>query len=377
MRMSTKLQNNPGNAALLRYEILVACGLQLNLTFSWENAGFPTWRQSQAGKGSPGRTETARLPPAVRDEPTVVISALGWAGWAAWCRCLFCCGARWAGGFTAPGRRLAAAAWIRCCLEHSLALKPPTPHCELTHGPSSALPSAAQLQCVRLQPADKGREEQGAEAGWENAQRENVLYFHSGLSALPACRRIHSTTSVPLSWRDHRLGMLSLPLKSSGYIFQDVFLRKLPYKTSSYPTEAFVLGLSLATLQGLFFALLILSCRFRFPALPCPNTMGSFLNATARRPPCSPPWLLQDGGLGGKGTASPSGILALFTSHTSQLSLLAATSQNSWAVSSHHLHFESGGQVPRDSGNLFPIEIPNVIHAGKVSHLYNLFSAST
>lgn len=29
------------------------------------------------------------------------------------------------------------------------------------------------------------------------------------------------------------------------------------------------------------------------------------------------------------------------------------------------------------SGNLFPIEIPNVIHAGKVSHLYNLSSAST
>lgn len=108
-----------------------------------------------------------------------------------------CCGARWAAGFTAPGRLQAAGAWIHGSLEPSLALNSPlhaAAHCELTLGPGSPLPQQTQLECVRLQAADKERKKHRRhskdEIGWENAQGENVLFFHSSWSALPVWRRI-------------------------------------------------------------------------------------------------------------------------------------------------------------------------------------------
>lgn len=125
--------------------MLVAHGLQLNLTFPLEKAGLAAWRQSQAGKESPGRITTARLPPAVRDKPTGAnFSSGGRRDGPPGARRLFCCSARWdlqsQGG--SRQRELGfTAAWNHPCLT-----APPCTLLPTVSSPSSPLPSANSAQ---------------------------------------------------------------------------------------------------------------------------------------------------------------------------------------------------------------------------------------
>lgn len=103
-----------------------------------------------------------------------------------------------------------------------LTFSPPSCCCPVrVHAHPQLSPSVNKLSwsvfnCRKEIRIRKNRRHWKCKIQWENVQTENILYFHSNLSASPTWRNIRLAPSVPLSWKDQRLWMLWLPLKSSG-----------------------------------------------------------------------------------------------------------------------------------------------------------------